>query len=1083
MKSFVYRILSIAACFVTALAFQGCVDNLEEAQRNLSASPSEFNNVSGTGETLTINVESNLYWNVSAQDADGNTVRWIEFDKTNGMGSDRIQATVSPSASARSCSIIIQADGRDEQAVVKVNQAAGTGGAAEGYEMPVYDIFMNVSDSDPASGPSNGFIDGNSFYFNDGISIARLGGESGMQYLWRTNFYEIYLNTTGWDAEDAAWEIAIPVAEALSGPYRIIIGSRSSADMTWNMLYSNDGETYAETGTGYSTSGSSRFKTMFFEIAADKAVNAGGTLYLKMVPESAVASDVWVSFDHGLLLTDEYPDPSDLPEVGGKVLYTCGFDNVNTGAPYTLPIGYLRTATASFDGTEYGITKSGTVVSTFGSVRLGTGSASATITLPALELLGDGTADVKLTFKSVLYQSSDYTAANGGAATSAIEVRVADGNGTVENPGVITNVDTEDFTENSVIIKSVDKNTRLQIGSYDDGSDHRFYVDDIVVEVEGEISLPDVVERTVSEVISEYGASLSDQASATVSANIKTTATVVSDRTGGNIENGLTIVQDAGAGIALSGAGDWSAGDELELSLMGAQIARDGAGYVLTLAENSVTQVSSGNDVTARTVSVSDIADNENVYVAISNCQVHDSDLSKTWAGSTLMENASKQSFSVRVNETAAFADDAVPSLSGTIYGIVRDGVICPRNADDVSGLVLDRITDEGIELMTPIVNIINIPAGSSAASDADNLSIEGNALTFSASDCSVAGAKIELVGGTETPDMAVGWAKANSYFNNFAEVTYVGDGAYLQLSTPVAEDLSGRVQVVFSITGESKSPLIGTEWNVFWSKDGNTWIPTETTYNNANRNASSAAAAGNSFVMQNSTLVGITQSQFTIPAADRIPSGGTIYFKIAPSESGLSGNLRLAFGFYISSSDIVNTIMPEGDNILASNNFETCAFGPDYMIGTIGYMGCVSKNTDDYDGTYLPAGWSASLGYVRCGYAFFGSASGTNFGVTTPALEKIGAGSADIKVSFKACLYEAANGNQAINGIVVDVVEGDGQVGELQWETDPATDYFGWHNCSVTITGATSATKVFIGAGPQSGDKRFFLDDVLVTK
>ena len=72
MKSFVYRILSIAACFVTALAFQGCVDNLEEAQRNLSASPSEFNNVSGTGETLTINVESNLYWNVSAQDADGN---------------------------------------------------------------------------------------------------------------------------------------------------------------------------------------------------------------------------------------------------------------------------------------------------------------------------------------------------------------------------------------------------------------------------------------------------------------------------------------------------------------------------------------------------------------------------------------------------------------------------------------------------------------------------------------------------------------------------------------------------------------------------------------------------------------------------------------------------------------------------------------------------------------------------------------------------------------------------------------------------------------------------------------------------
>ena len=234
---------------------------------------------------------------------------------------------------------------------------------------------------------------------------------------------------------------------------------------------------------------------------------------------------------------------------------------------------------------------------------------------------------------------------------------------------------------------------------------------------------------------------------------------------------------------------------------------------------------------------------------------------------------------------------------------------------------------------------------------------------------------------------------------------------------------------------------------------------------------------------MQNSTAVGITQSQFTVSAADRIQAGETIYFKIEPAEKGLAGTLRFAFGFYVSSATIVNTVMPDGDNVLAANNFETCAFGPDYMIGTIGYMAVVSNNTDAYSGSYLPAGWSAVSGNVRCGYAFFGTASGTGFGVTTPALTKIGEGTADIKVHFKACLYEAANGKQAINGIVVEVAEGEGTVGELVWKTDPTSDYFGWHECSVTVSGATAATRVFIGAGSQSGDKRFFLDDVIVTK
>ena len=164
------------------------------------------------------------------------------------------------------------------------------------------------------------------------------------------------------------------------------------------------------------------------------------------------------------------------------------------------------------------------------------------------------------------------------------------------------------------------------------------------------------------------------------------------------------------------------------------------------------------------------------------------------------MENTSKQSFSVNVAGDAAFAGSQVPSLSGTVCGIVRGGAVCPRNAEDLSGLVLDRFGEEGVELMEPVVNIINIPAGSAAAV-ADNLAIENNTLTFGGSGRSVAGAKIELVGGTAAPDMKVGWQNETNYFNNFIDVTYEGDGAYLLLSTPVSEEISGKTQVVFSLS------------------------------------------------------------------------------------------------------------------------------------------------------------------------------------------------------------------------------------------------------------------------------------------
>ena len=291
MKPVSYFLSLMTVFGLAASVLSGCVDDIKEPGGSLVVSPTEFNNVKGTGETLTINVESDLYWSVYAQDSDVKTVSWIEFDKTAGMGSDQILATVKPSASERSCEIIIQADGSDVRAVVKVSQGKGTGEVAEGYEMPVYDIFDNKNDDDVSAGPANGFIDGNVFLFNNGMTITRLGGESAMAYEWKNTYYEIVLNTTGWDAEGAAWEVKIPVATALSGRYRLLMASRSGAGIDWNVLYSNNGETYTDTGVTYSTTAGSRWKTLFFEIGGENAVQAGGTLYLKFVPSAAVAAD------------------------------------------------------------------------------------------------------------------------------------------------------------------------------------------------------------------------------------------------------------------------------------------------------------------------------------------------------------------------------------------------------------------------------------------------------------------------------------------------------------------------------------------------------------------------------------------------------------------------------------------------------------------------------------------------------------------------------------------------------------------------------------------------------------------------
>lgn len=168
--------------------------------------------------------------------------------------------------------------------------------------------------------------------------------------------------------------------------------------------------------------------------------------------------------------------------------------------PYDLPLGYLRSASVAFDPSAFGydgIGKGGTVASEWGSVRIGSGSGAASLTFPPLSSakLGNGVADVKVSFKAVLYQSADYLKAGEGKASCNIEVSVAEGEGNVEN-GAITDLQNwSTFESRSVVIKGVNKDTRIKIGIAGGSGDRRFYLDDVVVEAISDIVVPSITTK------------------------------------------------------------------------------------------------------------------------------------------------------------------------------------------------------------------------------------------------------------------------------------------------------------------------------------------------------------------------------------------------------------------------------------------------------------------------------------------------------------------------------------------------------------------------------------------------------------
>ncbi len=1055
------NLMSGIAVLTVILLLSGCHRELQEEERYLNVVSGTEVTVPADGGVVELCVSTNISWTASVADVSGASVRWAALDPSSGSGDGPVAISVARNISSeRSAVVSIVSNDRNMKASVTLRQTCGSGTPdMEGYALPAYDVLENVSNNDMTAGVANGVIDGTKFIFDNGASLTKTGTGTSPEFTWTANsYYQSGILFRGWTGEDEAVVLQIPVKDGLCGNYRIAWGWHTKPAAEWTVSWSNDGDAWFDTGKSVSTSGSSRFsRDVFFTVDEAHPVAPGASLYLRLALKEPLAENAEVTFCNAFLLSKDVPDWTELPS-GDKILYKCNFDNVNEGIPYEVPVGYLRSVAPAFNPSSFGydgMSKTGTVASEWGSVRIGSASGTASLIFPALEGIGEGTADLKVSFKAVLYQAATILSETEGKASCNIEVSVAEGAGTVEN-GVITDLaNWTNFEERSVIVKGAGKDTRIKIGISGGNGDRRFYLDDVVIEATTDIVVPDVVTRQLADVLAGNDG--------TISSSWKTAATVVSDPASANCPENTVYVMDgnACAAIVTESASGLKTGDKAVFMLKGARVS----GNVITLAEHAEVTSEAGNIPAAKAIGISDLARNEYALVEIKGVQASDEFVGKKFGRGITMENAAKVTFALGMFSRASFAAETVPAGSGSVRGIAIGGMLYPRNRADIS---LDGDRLGGSETKPAFKTIINTfdnrpedPA-STTATNVVNGKLEDNVFTFAD------GAAVELIGGGDSR-MTFAQAKNSPYNIYLTSSGWTAGNTFYRLSAPVGEEISGSVMLTFAVNG---SKIAGQKFDVSWSNDGETWNPAEYIWTVD----AAEEICTSSFAAQSTIAKGITRARFSVPSDKKVDSGGKIWFRITSQENLGTNPVQLGFGFVVAPGEIANT--PEPAGAILFNNFSDCVAGSDYMAGAgmraFGNVSCPE---------WSKAGWDAVKVNARYGYVFCGGSNSIDQKITTPALAAL-TGKEDIVLTFKSCLYMPSTAKGAKDAVAV-TVEGAGKVSAIEWDTPLETDWYSWHTATVRIEGADSSTRVSIGIDPgmPKSDYRMFIDDILITK
>lgn len=491
---------------------------------------------------VNITVEANCNWTVSKTNADGSASDWIKVDKISGKGSTTFNIKVSYNNTAEERSGSVDVKGENASAFITVKQEANPSPEdpdepdtpiASTYDMPVYQMFENGGKTDVPSGEiatfdpefTNATVEGNTVTFNDGLVIEKTGSAGNIMMACPTHTNPkadagFQLGICADFTPGESWIFKIPMKNELSGDLRFTYGSRKegisdAAPYSWS---TDEGATWQPVTKMEAAVSDAAFKSVWFTISHDKKVEAGKSLWFKIDQTAAK-----VYLQNGITLDYATAPLSDLPaqDVTSTVISE-GFDaTVEANGAFLEVPGFMKSMTTDY--TSNGTDKNGLMLDnqaiTYshcsarpGFVQVGYHDESLVarcgwngeITIAVgdrLKEMGIESTNLKLSFKAA-------GLTNAYNVTGDAKVIVKSNGATV---GRVDNLSINWFNTYSFTIAGADQNTVLAITSdtdvdkpvegatsfggvstvASDMADFRFFVDDILVEVDNSSPLPE----------------------------------------------------------------------------------------------------------------------------------------------------------------------------------------------------------------------------------------------------------------------------------------------------------------------------------------------------------------------------------------------------------------------------------------------------------------------------------------------------------------------------------------------------------------------------------------------------------------
>lgn len=1126
MKKYLLWICT-AAALLTAGA--SCSDDPEVDSVGRVGIQQESLTASGEGEDLTLNVNSNAYWRINFTDPEtGESIRWVTASETSGMGNTAVTLKVARnrSTSGRTTYVNVITESESSTASVLLSQGAGTIGGGDGYDFPIYQTFS----IDAALALDNAFIEGPVCYFDNGMILRRTGTPTVMEFSTKTHtnpttnwYFQRGVVIGEWETGDAL-QLEIPVKEELSGDLRYSYGSRrdgtQSAGHAWAFEWSADGENWTLfDGTSSGGASDATWKVIDFTIPAAKKIPAGGKLWIRHrctdgSKASTSATNKTVAYQSAFCITKAKAEPTAVPDMNDEtVVFSTGFDDlIDTKAAYIdIPLDFMSSwndGAYALPQAQIGIVGVTSCWSRPGFLQVGRGDEALitrytqgayTIKLASrFETMRVLKSDLKLTFLATAMID-----AYGKPTDPGVVVKADGTSGATVEGGTLEGVANNEFKPFTVYVRNATPDTEITITSADMASstdDVRFFLDDIVLEIEGEPQRPsadDPVKADVSAIRAMKGAG-----TVTISDNYFIQGRVVAVD---NVPADCFAVQDADAGIFVKLANHGlSAGDQVEVVVKDGQLATDADGLLVVTpkAADKVTKTAAPSEIPAyKPVSVAELTAGtyEAMLVTLPESQVVDADLSKTLSGTVTLELEDQTTYTMKTYASASFAATAVPQKRGAVKGLAGASFLLPTSAEDLAAMTGTRF-GQAVYAITPISGLIKV-SREGAVYGFRNVTYADNTVTYSSPEgCTITKIGNEGVAGCTLANTG----SATIYDGRFLTTGWGGDNWQdngLVFKIKATSRIVGNLRFGFGLFAAS-TQAVPKNWKVVWSHDNVSWNDgvrvLEMPFTGEGSETFALTTAANTR--------GYRMAYFNVPESKAVAQGGFFYVKIMQADNttchasgktiSTAGQLLFQHGFYLTTHEkraYHTSMLPSGENVLLTEGFDDAFLAHDYFIPSWQMW---TNLSNEYT---MPDGWEKAgtvyegTGYIRVGKNATDAASS----ITTPALTALGDATANITLKFKIGIGLGGKNEYAPDPCTVTITTtGGGTAGtltpdlssllpqsdltEITNDTAPAYEnaYHRWYEVSVPVTGATKDTKITIG-----GEGRHFIDEIVITK